>query len=48
MRYGDTQSADVGQDTESEEARMGLSEYKVAAGVAASDMDRELYNDPRD
>jgi extradiol dioxygenase family protein len=30
---------------ESEEARMGLSEYKVAAGVAVSDMDRarEFY-----
>jgi catechol 2,3-dioxygenase-like lactoylglutathione lyase family enzyme len=35
----------VGWDTESEEARMGLSRYKVAAGLAVSDMDRarEFY-----
>ena len=35
----------VGWNTESEEARMGLSEYKVAAGLAVSDMDRarEFY-----
>jgi len=32
--------ANVGWDTNSEEARMGLSRYKVAAGVAVSDMDR--------
>lgn len=32
-------------DTESEEARMGLSRYKVAAGLAVSDMERarEFY-----
>ena len=38
-------SPNVGWDTESEEARMGLSEYEVAAGVAVSDMDRarEFY-----
>ena len=30
----------VGWDTNSEEARMGLSRYKVAPGVAVSDMDR--------
>jgi catechol 2,3-dioxygenase-like lactoylglutathione lyase family enzyme len=35
----------VGWDTDSEEARMGLSRYKVAAGLAVSDMDRarEFY-----
>jgi catechol 2,3-dioxygenase-like lactoylglutathione lyase family enzyme len=35
----------VGRDTDSEEARMGLSGYKVAAGLAVSDMDRarEFY-----
>jgi catechol 2,3-dioxygenase-like lactoylglutathione lyase family enzyme len=35
----------VGQDTESEEVRMGLSRYKVAAAIAVSDMDRarEFY-----
>jgi len=35
----------VGWDTESEEARMGLSRYKVAAGLAVSDMNRarEFY-----
>src|SRR5215217_549955 len=32
--------ANVGWDTNSEEARMGLSRYKVAPGVAVSDMDR--------
>src|SRR5215216_3817766 len=32
--------ANVGWDTNSEEARMGLSRYKVAAGIAVSDMDR--------
>jgi len=30
----------VAQDAKSEEARMGLSRYKVAAAVAVSDMDR--------
>ena len=35
----------VGWNAESEEARMGLSRYKVAAGLAVSDMDRarEFY-----
>jgi catechol 2,3-dioxygenase-like lactoylglutathione lyase family enzyme len=35
----------VGWDTDPEEARMGLSRYKVAAGLAVSDMDRarEFY-----
>ena len=35
----------VGAETESEEARMGLSRYKVGAGLAVSDMDRarEFY-----
>jgi catechol 2,3-dioxygenase-like lactoylglutathione lyase family enzyme len=35
----------VGWDTGSEEAKMGLSRYKVAAGLAVSDMDRarEFY-----
>jgi catechol 2,3-dioxygenase-like lactoylglutathione lyase family enzyme len=35
----------VGWETDSEEARMGLSRYKVAAGLAVSDMDRarEFY-----
>jgi catechol 2,3-dioxygenase-like lactoylglutathione lyase family enzyme len=35
----------VGWDTKSEEARMGLSRYKVGAGLAVSDMDRarEFY-----
>jgi catechol 2,3-dioxygenase-like lactoylglutathione lyase family enzyme len=37
----------VGWDTESEEARMGLSRFKVAAGLAVSDMDRarEFYEE---
>ena len=30
----------VGWDTDPEEARMGLSRYKVGAGLAVSDMDR--------
>jgi catechol 2,3-dioxygenase-like lactoylglutathione lyase family enzyme len=35
----------AGADAESEEARMGLSRYKVGAGLAVSDMDRarEFY-----
>ena len=35
----------VGWDTQSEEARMGLSRYKVAAAVAVSDLERarEFY-----
>jgi catechol 2,3-dioxygenase-like lactoylglutathione lyase family enzyme len=35
----------VGSGTDSEEARMGLSRYKVGAGLAVSDMDRarEFY-----
>jgi catechol 2,3-dioxygenase-like lactoylglutathione lyase family enzyme len=35
----------VGSGTDSEEARMGLSRYKVVAGLAVSDMDRarEFY-----
>jgi catechol 2,3-dioxygenase-like lactoylglutathione lyase family enzyme len=40
-----SQSAERRQDMESEEARMSLSRYKVAAGLAVSDMDRarEFY-----
>jgi hypothetical protein len=30
----------IGWDTESEEVGMGLSRYKVGAGLAVSDMDR--------
>jgi hypothetical protein len=35
----------VGSGADSEEARMGLSRYKVGAGLAVSDMDRarEFY-----
>jgi len=32
----------VGWDTGSEEARIGLSEYKVSGGFAVSDMDRAM------
>jgi extradiol dioxygenase family protein len=37
--------ASVGWGTDSEEARMGLSRYKVGAGLAVSDIDRarEFY-----
>ena len=40
-----SQSAERRPDMESEEARMSLSRYKVAAGLAVSDMDRarEFY-----
>jgi catechol 2,3-dioxygenase-like lactoylglutathione lyase family enzyme len=46
VRHQDTQNLpSVGWATDSEEARMGLSRYKVAAGLAVSDIDRarEFY-----